>query len=242
MRTGVVTIACGLILGGCGRSGFQEYVDGAPSNPPDDGLIGDGSRPIDATGAIKMDAAVDALPAATGSTDTYLRGSSSPTSYGTATELRVGRDTGGNNDATLVWFDLTGHPAVAVTGAKLRLYQFAASGSGTIVMDANRLTQTWDEATATWFDASQNPTVTWTGTGGGAYASTVYTSTSVPLGTFAYYDWDITTMVNEWLLGTYPNDGVELTYQTQPSISTYAQFASREYGTTAFRPQLIITP
>lgn len=191
----------------------------------DDGVI---TTPIDA-------AAGTLLPAT--AADTYVLGIDT-TPNGLDADLKVGRNSGnGNNLYALLQFDLSTITQGTISTVTLRLYQYSSLGIGTMGVEVYRLTQQWDEATASWDEASTG--VTWSG--GGPVAAQIYAVTSVPLGALGYFDWDVTTLVNEWLAGT-TNQGIELRYETQPAAGTYVMFASRQHATAAWRPQLLVTP
>lgn len=212
-----------LALTACGRFGFQtEHVDGVS---PDSGA---NQIPIDAAPGTILPPCI---------ADTYVQGIDT-TPNGANIDLQCGRSSGsGNNLYTLFWFDLSA-ATTPVTTATLRLYQYSSVGTISLNFQVYRITQTWDEATADWDHASSG--VTWPI--GGAVDPTVYVTMPVQLGSYGYYDWDVTTLVNEWITGTQPNYGLELQYDVQPPTGSVAVFASREHPTVAWRPQLLLAP
>jgi disaggregatase-related protein len=235
-----------VLAAACGRYGFT-----APSAASDSGGSGTGDAARDAPnggsgsgsgsdgGVVTMppDAAAGTLlpvPAQ----DTYIKGIDT-TTHGSDAVMYVGRYSGnGTNLCPLEQFDLTGLPA-SVTKATLRLYQSASVGSSAMNIRVNRVTQAWSEASATWSLASTG--VNWT-TPGGTIDTTNFAILTITPGALGYYDWDITTLVNGWLAGTYPNYGIELNYQTQPPTGNYIGFATRDATTATQRPQLLVTP
>ena len=104
---------------------------------------------------------------------------------------------GGNLRAIgLVEFDLSALPSnAAVTSATLSLYHVVNRCQG-CRYDVFRVTSPWDEATATFNTApSFDPTE-------------VASLTIGDLSTGIYRDWDITSVVAGWALGSFPNYGL----------------------------------
>jgi hypothetical protein len=246
------------VLGGaCGRFGFEEPPGIGGSAGLDDAQLGDTSlgdaniddaeSPADASSPTMFaDASSPTMPAdaAPGTVlpstlaDTYLNGIDA-TPNGGDPDVRCGRNSGsGSNLWALWWFDLNGLPTQPVTSATLRVYQYESVGTLALGFEIYRVTQAWDEASADWNNASS--TTSWPS--GGAIATTIYATRTVQLGALGYYDWDITTLVNEWLTGAFPNYGLQMRYVAQPPTGNYAVFASKEHATVAWRPQLLITP
>ncbi len=86
--------------------------------------------------------------------------------------------------------------------------------------------------------------VTWNGGAsvGGYYSSNAYATLSVTPGVLGPYEWDVTTLVNEWLTGTSPNFGLEVMHSVSPPTGDYATFASRETTMPVPGPQLLVMP
>lgn len=204
-----------------------QLIDGAASS---DGIVPDANTiPIDAAPGTLLPATV---------ADTYLQGTD-PSPNGALLEISCGRYSGSGANMFALWrFDLTGVPAT-ISSATLRLYQDGASGTIAMSMEIYRLAAPWDEATADWNNASTG--MPWTNPGG-APGTPAYATTTVQLGANGFYDWNVTSLVNEWTSGAQPNYGLEMQYMTQPSPGTYAIFSSRENPNVTQRPQLLITP
>ena len=83
--------------------------------------------------------------------------------------------------------------------------------------------------------------VAWTSGGGGTVASTTYGSLTITPGAYGFYDFDVTTLVSDWLAGA-TNDGLLLDPGSQPPTGDYIGFATRENSNAAWHPQLLITP
>jgi hypothetical protein len=94
----------------------------------------------------------------------------------------------------LLEFDLSSVPSgVTVTSATLSLYQNTTPSTGT-TYDVFRVTSAWNESTVTY-----NTAPTFNGT---AVASMTAD------GTLGYKDWDVTSLVQGWLSGSFSNFGM----------------------------------
>jgi hypothetical protein len=88
-------------------------------------------------------------------------------------------------------------------------------------VDAFRITSDWDENTVTWNNF------------GGYDATNIGSFTADAAG---YHSIDITTLVQDWVDGTYPNYGIILTQGTSP-LTVYS---SSEWADIAQHPRLVI--
>jgi hypothetical protein len=91
-----------------------------------------------------------------------------------------------------------------------------------------RVTSSWNENTVTW--------LTWTLLGGDFDNSVSY-FTFIPDQNNCMLTMDITSLVQLWVSGTYPNYGLMLYSTGQNHIISYV---SKENGTTSQRPKLDI--
>jgi len=158
-------------------------------------------------------------------------GTSNPSrGYSAGDYLRVGFSTGSGNYRTLLKFDVSSIPAGAtIASADLNLYYYAAAGIDGDPLDISvyRTTVDWTEGSLTWSKA-QN------------YASPPYDTVTIIKGSGAGYKaWDITSLVQNWVDGTYNNYGVLLRAPTQSGSSIYRTFRSKEYG--SYAPELEVT-
>jgi hypothetical protein len=114
-------------------------------------------------------------------------------------------------------------PSGAVlNSATLILYVNDRQGGNDHHINVHRVTVPWDEAT-----------VTYNSLGGGYDPAVAATYTSTAGG---WHTWDITSLVQSWLDGTYPDYGILI---EQPEAE-YTRYASSEYGVAALRPMLEI--
>ena len=149
----------------------------------------------------------------------------------TVEKLRTGFRTAAGNYRTLIKFDLSSIPAGAIiTNANLKLYYYAySSGSEGDPLDISvyRTTADWYEGGLSWSKAEN-------------YHSYSYDTVTIIAGTSAgYKTWDITSLVQSWVDGTYNNYGVLLRAPTQSGSSNFRCFRSREYGSNP--PKLEVT-
>lgn len=127
-------------------------------------------------------------------------------------------------------FDLGSIPDnVVITNAKVGLYyeftyDIAAASLGIYPVEGS-----WSESTITW---DNQPT----------FATTPEYTVNVPASeTNAFVYWYITDLVESWLDGTAPNNGVMFKDIDESTVETWKGFYSSDYGTAAERPKLVIT-
>jgi hypothetical protein len=148
-------------------------------------------------------------------------------------------------DRTLLRFDLSGIPAgSSLFSSTLTL---RASSSYNANPNANpvqvfRATKPWTELGALW--AKYDATTNWTNPGGDAVGTTgaqlvspyaVNTSDPAANGDMS---WDIGTLVQEWVSGVNPNQGMLITLGGNQTSDLH--FWSREYATSSLRPTLTV--
>lgn len=143
---------------------------------------------------------------------------------------------------TLIKFDLSDIPATAtITNATLSLYVYTNDGgSGTI--SSYRVYRAWTEAGADGdtYDGSNswgtqgcmNTTSDRSGTTSGDFEKAAWEGVG-------YKDWVITQLVQDWVDGTYANNGVYLYVSDSADIQDAAR--SSDHATVAERPKLVIT-
>lgn len=164
------------------------------------------------------------------SDDTYINSSQPLNNYGADNTFDVRPDNGASNRG-LVKFNLSSIPADStVTSATLYLNEkHKKSGQTTYIY---RVTSNWNENTVTWLSWSLL---------GGDFDSGISYFTFLPDQQDCMLTMDITSLVQAWVNGTYPNYGLML-YSTGPNqaISYY----SKEDGTASRHPKLdiIYTP
>jgi hypothetical protein len=144
------------------------------------------------------------------SADTWIREipGTPPPPYGSSTELRTNLISAYDQEVVIMW-DLSTIP-VGSTINTATAYAYRYDGYGGISCDLFRVTESWDEYTLDWPLAHDTGTV---------YAS-------ITISGNAWYDFDITALVQEWVDETYDNYGIVF-YGTGGS-GYYQRFYSRE--------------
>jgi len=174
----------------------------------------------------------------TGTTDTYLSAWSPTTNFGSSPLLSV-RPV--NVMHTLLQFDLSQIPPQAtINRATLSLLAISRTNTAGVSILAYPLNRWWQDSSATWNLAATG--IAW-GTPG---ASAVPTDrASLPIGSQtllsapAWYTFELTAPVQEWVLNPGSNHGLILVAPNPGSAVEYA-FASSEHPDVAARPYLSV--
>ena len=175
--------------------------------------------------------------------DTTLSGFYNSRNYG-GDNLRVSLAAGSPSNA-LLQFDVAAIPVAArVISAQLQLYHTVTTTAGSDAgATVHRVNRDWVEGTqigdgtadgASWdtWDGSAN----WN-TAGGDYDLSVGASSVITAATGDWESWDIKTLVQDWIDGSYPNNG--LLFKGSGSVDV--RFASKENADPALHPKLTIT-
>jgi YD repeat-containing protein len=183
---------------------------------------------------------VDAKTAPNASHDCAVASNSPTTSICNATTNTVGYD-GTNTDNSLVEFELkTVLPSGAnILNAQLGMYLGSASTTNAVSVTAYAATKPWN-ISATW--NTYDGTNAWSSPGGDFSATNAVVNPSVttPVG---WKYWYPTQIVQEWVNGTLPNDGLLLADTTQKTTNDMLSFNSLDAGsnhpvlTVSWRPR-----
>ncbi len=142
----------------------------------------------------------------------------------------------------LIQFDLSSIPLAAnILSAQLQLYQKSAVGTTNI--NLYRVKQSWVEGTK--YDSGTADGATWNTynginawlTNGGDYDAAPIAGTSVTDGSNVARSWEIASLVQDWVTGKYPNNGMLLKAAGGVTVT----FASKEDTTAANRPKLTLS-
>ncbi len=163
------------------------------------------------------------------SDDTYIDQNKPTTALGTEDKFKVRPDNAADLRG-LLRFDLNDIPAEAqVTSARLFIYELTTKAEQ--IMYIYRVTGDWSESITTWNTPWINP-------GGDFDGSTAY-ALLIPNQKDCSISLDITSLVQLWVDGTYPNYGVLLYSRGQNHI---IDFASKEDSAHPERaPRLEVT-
>ncbi|MDJ0701184.1 MAG: DNRLRE domain-containing protein, partial [Woeseiaceae bacterium] len=154
--------------------------------------------------------------------------------YGNSDETWV---SSASNDTTrsLLRFDTGAIPRGArIIDATLSLERRSGSGQSEPI-SAHRITQSWEESSVTW--NSRRWGVSWN-TAGADFELTPYATALVGPANQSP-EWDVTSLVQGWVDGSYPNYGVVLVATT--SGMTGERFHSSDVVDPANRPSLTVT-
>ncbi len=186
--------------------------------------------------AARAQATVVLQPDAAGE-DSYIAFASNVQNYGTLTQVTTNSQSTGQTRA-LIRFNLSAIPpgAVIVSATFEMVYSFTRTSSSESVR-VHRVTRSWTELGTTW--RSTDGVNNWT-TQGGDYDPAVVASATVDGTINVWKQWDVATLVQGWVGGTYPNYGMLL---ESPAVvgNNERQFLSSDYtANPALRPKLTI--
>ena len=169
--------------------------------------------------------------------DTYIAAASSVQNYGTQTNL-ITDSQNSSGVRSLLRFDLSAVPAGAtILSATFEMYYFYTRVANTESLRLHRALRDWTETGATWrtYDGANN----WT-TQGGDYDPAIVASATLTATVNLWKSWNVTSLVQGWVGGAYPNQGMLL--ESQPASGNKERhFYSSDYVTNpALRPKLTI--
>ena len=179
-------------------------------------------------------------PDAAAGKDTYLYEWKPTWNYGVSNDIWVDDRFADSTANGLIRFDLGAIPAGArVKGARLELYRVNPSlGGGPIGVYA--VGADWDEGTksggigeSSW---NQRKAAQAWANAGGDFGSARYALETVPAGT-GWSEWEIGELVDTWISGRLPNEGLALLPET---AGTAAHFASSDATDPSLRPRLSV--
>lgn len=208
---------------------YAGALNGSPVDIYSTGTYGDASITLKRDQVPMHQAATTTItlqPGAEG-VDTYLKDVGS-TVYGGQDKMNAAVGT----TFPMLQFDLSSIPAGShVTSATLSIYPTAGSNNDQVAL--HRVTRDWNEA-ATW--SSSDGSTAWSQPGGDVSAQAVASTLFAGAGT--WLDWDVTPLVDKWVKGSLPNQGVQA--RVGAAVSGLA-LASSDYPTASRRPKLAVT-
>ena len=173
-------------------------------------------------------------PGADEGVDAYLWESNNNQNYGDSGETWVA--TGNNNETHAAFrFELDAIPPNSrIISATLSVHHRNGSDPN-VPIDAHRITREWEEDEVNWVRARSG--TNWT-TPGGDYDAAIVSTTEVGPGVNTRYDWDISSLVQDWSDGTVPNYGVLL--RTEAPGIFGERFDTSDYSDASRHPRLTI--
>jgi hypothetical protein len=176
------------------------------------------------------------------SQDSWIDQANVTQNKGTDANLKV-QPAAGKLRRTLVKFDLSSFPPASCVATALLKLRLTAVQSTSRTFGVYRVTQGWTEGTGTTNSGvtwnTRNGVSAWTAPGGD-FAATATASTATGTTNNVTLQWNVTADVAGFLAGTAPNNGWLVKDVAEGSGNEF-RFASRENGTVAARPQLVVT-
>jgi hypothetical protein len=193
-----------------------EYITSGPAGTP---------KPLDAN---SPPSAIDATKEVIAALDTEIIEGYPTANCADALEMRAGYDTHlvppGQVLRSLIWLNLAWlRPEATIHSATLRLYLSSSYdyAGHSVAITPFRVTSLWAENSVTWETGPLH---------GESYAPTWITH-----GAWGWYEFDLTTLVRNWVAGTYPNYGLML--RGPETASGWRGFAT---NSTTTPPYLIL--
>lgn len=178
--------------------------------------------------------------------DSWITESNPSRNYGGDARLVIQEFSIASDFHALLDFDISGIPVnKCISSATLRMNYYKNSGYDPTGKDVNvyRLTRAFDEGTGNYsstvdviWNYADYPSVAWT-TGGGDYATPEIDS--VTIGSYGWYEWNVTDCVIDWYDGTYNNYGFLVRFPDYDD-GTYRCFFYSSEGNDLYDPQLVI--
>ena len=155
--------------------------------------------------------------------DSMLNRASPTTNYGTSNQLMVNYGSARAVRGIVEFEGLSAIPKTStINSAVIDLYSRANSPND--YFGIYRVTAAWEEMAVTW---DNQP----------AYNATAYAKLLVP--TTGHYNFDVKTLVAEWVAGTYSNYGFILKRDDEEAAS-WPYFCSSDHATEDWRPKITV--
>lgn len=212
---------------GASYSAYASDMSGSPMDISAEGRFGDARVMLTRSKVVMHLATAQTLvlqPGPAGQ-DTSLRaGTSSPEPDATTLTLRP------NGTDALMAFDLSTIPDGShISAAQLSMRITDLQGSGTV--SAHRIQSDWLESATV---SSRNGTAPWVRSPGDAHPSAIVSTDAQGQG---WMTWKLTDLVDGWVKGRWPNQGLLLRAVKLQSLN----LASSDYQTPALRPRLTVS-
>jgi len=169
--------------------------------------------------------------------DSFIKQNEQTKNFGTNEKIEIDSEETNKEERGLLQFDLSSLPPNATINSAT-LYLYLDSGEGKVSnVTINRLTADWTESKVTW--KSKDGTNNWIALGGD-YDATPFAATAVSK-TKGWYSWNITSLVQGWVDGTWPNRGMILKPEILQSGNNVKKFISSDNKKkSSSRPKLVI--
>jgi type II secretory pathway pseudopilin PulG len=173
-------------------------------------------------------------PDAASGADTYIDDANPGTNWGAETRMRI-TNKSNSQKRGLLRFELAAIPPEAlITSATLTLH-LEGIGSGNVAdIYLHRVTRDWSPSLANWNSATA--VTSWTSPGGDIDPTVIASAVIDPL-VLGATQWNITTLVGDWVAGNQDNHGLMLLGSAGVN---HADFSSSQHATPALRPTLTV--
>lgn len=181
----------------------------------------------------KIDQSISTIEISPAFEDTYIDQQYPSNNYGNSSNIFV-QNSYTQAKRTLIKFDLSSIPQnVKIVEAKLHLYCYLTPPSGGVsqTLNVHRITQNWTEINATWSNMKN------------AYDTSVVASIDGGK-TIGWKIWDLTTIIENFVKGSYPNYGLMIKCGSETSTNTsykYGFYSSNYLSDLSLRPKLVVT-
>lgn len=168
--------------------------------------------------------------------DTYINLWSENQNYGSHNTVIVRQ---GDVMAGLMYAPINLPPGSQVNAARLRVYIVRRTNSGYLFTSVHKVLRDWSEGGATWRLASQGEPWQEPGCNGISVDRSADEIDEITFdATNAWFTFDVTSLVREWMADPASNYGLVL--KGAGNVSVQYEIASREWGDSSLRPRLEI--
>lgn len=175
-------------------------------------------------------------PDETAGWDTFINDDRENDNYGADDDIRLDSEIG-EVLRILLQFDIDSIPSTAVVNsAVLRLYELSGGKGDDVTFSIHTIDVPFEEEEATW--ARSAIADSWT-TPGGDYGSEIYYEGTVN-NMVGWRDFDITTLVECWVRGLVPNNGMIFVPEETGGNAVKIFASSDQSGNSEYRPKLVV--
>lgn len=166
--------------------------------------------------------------------DTWIESADFTSSQAASDELRAGTYDGGTHVArSYLTFSSTPLTGKHVTNATLWMRNWWSGSCTAANINATRIIDPWTVTGLTWANRPN-----YTNTGMGVFSPAYGYSGSCPANGA---HWDVTSIVDGWANGTFPNYGLQIRANTETANTSWRRYRSVNYTDQTVTPRLVVT-
>lgn len=169
--------------------------------------------------------------------DTQIKQDDANKNFGGAKKVEIGK-TSNKEERLLNYFDISEIPTSAIINSATFSLYGKGGDNDNIIFTIENLTVPFTESQVTWNNRQTGPNVAWTVAGAGSNVGSVWASATVGKIKNLWYSWDITNLVENWVVTPASNYGMLI--RQNGLVNKKKQFATKE-GRLAERPILTVT-